>query len=110
AKAGGSTSNANQSVEGSQTAASAAVLATLGASVAPGGAVTLTKGGKAVAQLKAGRYRIVVADSSSSDGFVLRGLKRSALTLTGAAFTGHRTVTVTLTTGQWLYYGSAARK
>lgn len=89
---------------------SGGLLGTLTAGVGATGAVTLELGGKSVAALTAGRYRIVVIDRSASSGFVLARAKHPALTLTGVKFIGRRSETVTLAAGRWLYMPSPGKK
>jgi plastocyanin len=52
---------------------SAAAPPTVKGSVGPGPDITLTSGGKAVHQLKAGKYRIKVSDKSDMHNFHLKG-------------------------------------
>ena len=70
--------------------------------VGPGFTITLTKNGKKVKTLKAGRYRITVADRATMHNFVLRGpgLDRE---ITGLNFVGRRSATLTLRKGRYTY-------
>ncbi len=68
------------------------------------GRLTLTSGGKAVGTLRAGLYRLTVTDRSKKAGFTVQELKKVATTVTGAAFTGTRSATITLKAGQWFAY------
>jgi plastocyanin len=77
---------------------------TLRATVGPGYTIALKQNGKKVTRLKAGSYRVVVADASSEHNFALRRAGRDARSLTGVAFKGTRTVTVRLTNGRWEFY------
>ena len=54
---------------GGATAASPTLTGTVG----PGFTITLTKGGKKVTRLSAGRYQLVVRDRSTIHSFVLEG-------------------------------------
>jgi hypothetical protein len=83
---------------------------TLDAAVAAGGTLSLERGGKAVGSLKPGRYTIDVSDDSSKAGFVLQRLKKPPTTVSGTAFVGRRTVTLTLNVGQWLFYPAPGGK
>jgi len=83
---------------------------TLVAAVSPAGKLSLTKNGKDVTTLRAGRYKFAVHDKSSNAGFIVQGLRKQAVTLTNASFTGNHTVTVTLGAGQWLYYAASNAK
>jgi plastocyanin len=70
----------------------------------PGLTITLKKGGKKVTSLKPGRYTITVSDRSSNHDFVLTGPGVRNKRITGLAFTGTKTVTVTLKRGTYTYY------
>ncbi len=107
------TSTGSTDVVGSKAAKPAAPVVSrgaLGATVSGIGNVTLTKAGKAVKSLKAGRYTVTIADSTSKDGLALQSLKGNTRELSGVGFTGKKTVTVTLTAGQWSYYGVLGTK
>jgi hypothetical protein len=73
---------------------------TLAGRVTKSGTLVLSRTGKDVARLAAGRYRITVTDRSTKSGFVLRKGSR-AVSLTGAGFVGTRSVPVELSTGRW---------
>ncbi len=72
--------------------------------------MTLSSGGSPVAKLKAGRYKITVADKSPARSFVVQAKGRSAVTISGVSFVGNHSVTLTLTAGQWSFYTSAGVK
>ena len=84
---------------------------TLNGTVGPAYSISLTKDGKKVRNLKPGSYRFVIADRSSSHDFTLEQEHGGTFErhLTGIAFTGTRTVTLTLRAGQWRFYCSAHR-
>jgi len=82
------------------------VLGTLTGAVSTKGKLTLTFKGKSVATLSAGRYTVSVTDKSKTAGFILQTLHASAVTVTSASFTGHKSETITLTSGQWFDYPS----
>jgi plastocyanin len=83
---------------------------TLKGVVGPGFTVSLTKGGKKVKSLKAGKYKIVVSDKSDFHNAVLEREKPSKpkleKDLSGVSFTGSKTVTMTLKPGSWRFYCS----
>jgi hypothetical protein len=79
---------------------------TLVGSVSAKGALALAFLGKRVTSLKSGRYTVTITDASKTSGFTLQETNRSAVTVTGAAFVGKRTVTVDMTAGQWFFYPS----
>jgi plastocyanin len=80
----------------------------LKATVGPGYTVKLTRNGVKVRSLKAGKYTFVVADKSSIHNFTIKQQTggRFEKHLTGTAFTGSKSVTVTLKRGKWKYYCS----
>lgn len=87
-----------------------ALRGTLVGRVNASGKLTLASGAFPVTKLKAGRYRFTVADKSSARSFVVQRKGGSATTISGAAFVGTRTVVLTLTAGQWMFYTSAGAK
>ena len=90
--------------------AKAAFRGSLAGVVSSGGAITLRKDGKAVTQLKAGRYTITVVDKAPAGSFTIQKIRSPAHTLTGSRFVGRHTTTLTLTAGQWFYYPSFTGK
>ena len=74
--------------------------------VGPGFTITLTKGGKKVTKLKAGKYTFAIADKASIHDFVLEQESggKWEKQLTSVPFVGKKTVTVTLKKGKWKYY------
>jgi plastocyanin len=73
-------------------------------SVGPGFTIKLTKGGKAVKALRAGTYRLTVADRSTAHNFVLEKEHGAERVITSVGFVGTKTVTVRLTKGAWKVY------
>ena len=84
---------------GGATAATATPIGTVG----PGFTITLTKGGKKVTRLNAGRYQLVVRDRSSMHNFVLEG-PGDERDVTTVPFQGTKTVTVKLRPGKYKFY------
>ena len=74
---------------------------TLKGSVGPGFTITLTNGGTKVSKLKAGTYRIVVADRAAIHNFHLRG--PGVNKATGVGSSGTTTWTVKLKAGKYTY-------
>jgi Copper binding proteins, plastocyanin/azurin family len=70
----------------------------------PGFTITLKKAGVRVKTLTPGRYTITVADKSSMHDFRLTGPGITRKLITGLAFKGTKTVTVTLRKGRYEYY------
>ena len=83
---------------------------TLIATIDSAGHATLSRNGKGVAALKAGRYKITVDDRTPRLGFAIERLHRASVVLTGATFVGRHTVTVTLSAGRWQFYSSTGAK
>ena len=72
--------------------------------VGPGYTITLTKAGKKVTKLKAGKYTFVIADKASIHNFSLDGPKGFEKTFTSVPFKGTKTVTLTLKAGKYKFY------
>ena len=83
---------------------------TLKGVVGPGYTIKLTKGGKKVKSLKAGKYKFVVSDKSSFHNFTVEREKPSKPKLekhiTATGFMGGKTVVMTLKPGSWRFYCS----
>jgi len=75
---------------------------TLKGVVGPGYSIKLTKGGKRVKSLKAGKYRFVITDKSTFHNFTVEREKH----ITSTAFKGSKTIVMTLKRGSWSYYCS----
>ena len=72
--------------------------------VGPGFTISLKDAtGKAVKQVKAGKYTFVIGDKSSIHTFSLKGPGINK-TLTSVAFVGSKSVTLTLRTGTYTFY------
>ena len=69
--------------------------------VGPGFTITLTKGGKKVKTLKAGKYTIAIRDKSDIHNFHLKGPGLNKTT--SVSFVGNKTWTVTLKAGTYKY-------
>jgi hypothetical protein len=106
AKPTGSVSNTSVIGSGIE---SATVRGTLAGTVNSVGVLTLRHDGKNVSSLKPGHYKIAVDDSTSKGGFTIAKQSRSVV-LTGPSFVGKHTVTVYLSTGQWMFYSSTGTK
>lgn len=76
----------------------------LAGTTGPGMTITVKKAGKKVTTLRPGKYTITVADKSPSHDFVLTGPGIRNKRITGLAFKGTKTVTVTLRKGKYEYY------
>src|SRR3954447_10308288 len=73
-------------------------------SVGPGFTIKLTKSGKVVKALRAGTYRLTVADPSAQHTFVLERERGAERVVTSVPFVGTKTITVRLTRGVWKFY------
>jgi len=81
----------------------------LTARVGATGAVTLTRSGRRVASLAAGRYTIAVGDAARHAGFFVERAGHGTLAVSGVSFVGRRRLTVTFTPGRWAYFSTAGR-
>jgi plastocyanin len=83
-----------------------AAVKTLDGTVGPGFTISLKLAGKKVTKLKAGTYKLVVADKASIHNFVLEQEKGGKFEqqVTTVPFMGTKTVTVKLTRGQWKFF------
>jgi hypothetical protein len=83
---------------------------TLKGVVGPGYSVKLTKGGKRVKSLKAGKYKFVITDKSSIHNFTVErehpSKPKIEKHLTSTPFMGSKTVVMTLKPGSWSFYCS----
>jgi hypothetical protein len=70
----------------------------------PGLTIILKKAGVKVKTLRPGSYTITVSDKSTQHDFVLTGPGIRRKVITGLAFRGTRTATVTLKRGIYTYY------
>jgi hypothetical protein len=82
----------------------------LAASVSTSGKPALTFKGKAVLFLKAGRYTVTVRDQAKTTGFTLQRVGNPAVSVTKPPFVGSKTMTVTLSPGQWVFYSAPKSK
>lgn len=69
--------------------------------VGPGFTITLTKGGKKVKTLKAGKYTLLVHDKSNIHNFHLKGPGLNKLT--SVSYVGNKTWSITLKAGTYKY-------
>ena len=74
--------------------------------VGPGYSIKLTKGGRRVKTLKAGRYTFTINDRAALHNFVLEKSKGGTFErqITSVPFKGTKSIVVTLTKGSWEYY------
>jgi hypothetical protein len=105
AAVGSSGSSAGTSSNTSVLATALPFRGTLVGTVGAGGSLTLSRNGKDVSSLQAGRYRISVDDRTSRLGFQLAPASGRKLTVTSPSFVGEQRMTVTLTPGRWTFGG-----
>ena len=82
---------------------------TLTGSVSATGTLRAAFKGKSLRALAPGRYTVAVTDRSSSSGFVLRKGEHPPFVVSGPAFMGKRSATVTLTAGTWTLESAAGK-
>jgi hypothetical protein len=90
------------------TSSTTKLIGSLTASVSAAGKPTLAFGGKSVKTLKAGHYTISVQDHSKKAGLLLWKLGSHPLALSGAAATGPKSKSVSLSSGKWFFESSMA--
>jgi hypothetical protein len=78
---------------------------TLVGTVGATGALTLSRNGKNVSSLPAGRYRIAVDDRTSRLGFQLVPASGRKVTVTTPTFVGRKRMTIALAAGRWAFGG-----
>jgi hypothetical protein len=81
----------------------------LTASVSKTGALSLAYKGKSVTSLKPGKYTITVTDKSAKGGFMFEKGKR-LVNVSGVAFVGKHSTSVTLTSGKWIFTTRVGQK
>ena len=74
------------------------------------GHLSLTRLGKVVSKLKAGRYTFFVDDESKLRGFSVQQLHKPAVTITTATFKGTHDVTISLKPGTWFFFSPGVAK
>jgi len=84
----------------------AAVIGTLTGALSSNGSPTLMLKGKPVATLKAGRYTFRISDQDAKASFTIQAAGGKQDALTTPSFVGKHSVTVTLTAGNWMYFGT----
>jgi hypothetical protein len=86
----------------------------LAGTVDAAGRLALTTKGKPVGTLKAGLYTFAVVDKSAKSGFSIeklaRGVKTSAIQLTGVGYKGTHVATLNLKAGQWTFFTPGGKK
>jgi hypothetical protein len=87
-----------------------ALKGTLTGALSPAGRLTLTNRGKPVSVLKAGRYKFAITDRDPKASFTLEAVNGGVVKdLTQAPFVGTHSVTLTLSSGRWMYYSNRGK-
>jgi len=103
-----STSNGSPAPSGSSSGSHGAKpLGTVALSVGPNGKAILAFGGKPVKTLSAGKYSLIVGDSSRKAALLIGHGTVHPSTLSSAAAVGTSLRTLNLTAGRWFYEASA---
>jgi hypothetical protein len=74
------------------------------------GALTLSRLGKKVSSLRAGRYTFFVDDESKTRGFSVAQSGKKAVVVTTGSFKGTHDVTIALKPGTWFFYSPGVKK
>jgi hypothetical protein len=82
----------------------------LDAIVSTAGRLSLSRLGKTVASLRAGRYTFDVDDESKTSGFTVQQIRKAPVAVTGGRFVGSHAVTLTLRPGQWYFYSPGGKR
>jgi hypothetical protein len=90
--------------------AAAAFRGSLDAIVSKSGKPSLSRNGKAVTSLKAGRWTFSVDDESKASGFTVKSLRGKPVAVTTPPFVGSHDVTLTLKQGRWFFYSGTGKK
>jgi hypothetical protein len=105
--ASGTKTSTSKDIVGSQ---HVAFRGTLSGNVSTTGKLALKYLGKTVGSLKTGSYKVSVLDETSKAAFYIQRLGKAATRVSGASFVGKRTVTLTLSAGQWFFYSTPGKK
>jgi hypothetical protein len=101
-------SDTGSTASGSSTTSSggsaAAFRGVLDVSLTAGGKLVLTRKGKPIGGLRAGRYTFSVHDGSKRLGFSIQAPAGKLHALTNAVYVGFRDATVVLTPGRWTFF------
>jgi hypothetical protein len=103
----GSTKPTSSDIVGSETTP---FRGALDAIVFGNGHLSLTRLGKVVKTLKAGRYSFFVDDESKLRGFSVQQLHKQPVTITTAGFKGTHDLTLALKPGQWFFFSPGTAK
>jgi hypothetical protein len=69
----------------------------------------LTRAGRSVASLPAGRYDITVNDAAARAGFFVRRGAGKSVTVTSVPFVGRRTQRIALGAGTWSFFSKIGK-
>jgi hypothetical protein len=74
------------------------------------GPLSLTRNGRKVTSLKAGRWTFSVDDESTKAGFTVQSLSGTPQAVTSPAYVGSHDVTVNLKPGRWFFFTPGGKK
>ena len=100
------TSSSSGATVSSQDVVGSALLPFLGSlsgTISAGGKISLLRAGKPVTILKPGRYTLNVVSNSPRSGFVIERQKSKTVAVARGAFSGKRSIAVSLTAGTWVF-------
>ena len=100
---GGSSSGGSSSGGTSVGTPASSLRGTLAGTVSSAGTLKLAFQGKAVAKLRAGRYKVTVVDKTPTGSFLLQESGHAALVVSGVSFVGTHSVTLNLKAGKWTF-------
>jgi len=78
-------------------------LGSLSGTISASGKISLLRAGKPFTSLKAGRYTLRVVSNSPRSGFVIERQKSKKVAVSRGAFSGKRSIAVSLTAGTWVF-------
>jgi hypothetical protein len=81
----------------------------LSATIAANGTVTLLQTGKPLRKLKSGRYTFTVVSHDPRSGFSIERTASHTVAVSRGAFTGKRSVSVSLTKGKWIFIATPGK-
>jgi len=110
ADSGSAVSPASGSSGASGGAAPAAFRGVLDVGLSARGTLTVTRKGKAIGALKAGRYTFSVHDGSKKAGFSIQGPAGKPEAITNAVYVGFRDLGIVLTAGRWTFFAPGGAK
>ena len=103
-------SSSSTGTTGSSSPSGTKTLGALVGAISPTGKATLTISGATVKKLKAGSYKLTVADHSKKAGLIIQALGYHAMTESTLPFTGTKTTTLRVIPGKYFFQASGGPK